>query len=140
MKPNSDSVTGKGPQSSNRRPSGGSVPNEGFGFQLSENQFQVLHSDQPAVSRTTEQREEGLVDPRSTRRLRWAARGTEAQGTKLEEAAFPTVYYSDAQGTCTNSGNVINPVAIDYSSQFLNSFSARPSDNFTEQSVGTVHY
>ena len=38
------------------------------------------------------------------------------------------------------SENSVNPIAIDHSSQFFNSFSASPSDNFAVQSVGHVHY
>ena len=51
-----------------------------------------------------------------------------------------TGHYRTAQGTST-SGNFVHPVAIDYSSQFVHSFSAGPSENFAIPSVGpTVHY
>ena len=87
MKPNSDFVTGSGPQSSHRRHSGTSFASTIFGFTVNANQFQVLHSDQPVASpRSIEQRAEGLVDPRTTRQQRWTTRGTEEQETKTEEA------------------------------------------------------
>ena len=140
MKPNSDSVTGSGPQSSHRRHSGTTSACTICGFPVNANQFQVLHSDQPVASpKSIEQRAEGLVDPRTTRQQRWTTRGTEEQETKTEEAAFITVHDSNAQGNSVNE-NSVNPVAIDQSSQFLNSFSARPSDNFAMQSVGNVQY
>ena len=130
MKPNSDFVTGSGPQSSHRRHSGTSSASTIFGFSVNANQFQVLHSDQPVASpRSIEQRAEGLVDPRTTRQQRWTTRGTEEQETKTEEADVITVHYSNAQGNSV-SENSVNPVAIDHSSQFFNSFFASPSDIF----------
>ena len=71
MKSNSDAMLQNGPQSARRRHSGTSVPSIVFGFQLSENQFQILNSDQTASSlRSSEQHQEGLVDPRTTRQQR----------------------------------------------------------------------
>ena len=77
MDSNSDSVTIKGPQSSNRRPSGGISVKEVFGFLVVENKFSALQENQPAVSQRSTQRDEGLVDPRTTRHLRWAATRTD---------------------------------------------------------------
>ena len=140
MKPNSDFVTGSGPQSSYRRYSGTRSASTIFGFSVNANQFQALHSDQSVVSpRSIEQRAEGLVDPRTTRRQRWTTRGTDDKEAKTEGAVFATVHYSNAQRNSV-SENSVNPVAIDHSSQFFNSFSASPSDNFAVQSVGHVHY
>ena len=140
MERKDESVLSSGPQLSRRLHSGTSVPSTVFGFDVSANQFQVLETEQSATSsRSTEQRREGLIDPRTTRQRRWTARETEAQKTKTEETQVATVHYRTAQGTDA-SGNVFNTVAIDHSSQFLNSFSARPSDNFAVQSVGNVHY
>ena len=142
MKSNSDAVMQSGPQSSRRRHSGTSVPSTVFGFQLSENQFQIFNSDQTvSSSRSSEQHQEGLIDPRTTRQRRWATRGTASQETKTEEAQLATVQYSSAQGT-SSSGNFVNPVAVDYhSSQFVHSFSAGPSENFAVQSFGPpIHY
>ena len=141
MKSNSDAVLQSGPQSSRRRHSGTSVPSTVYGFQLSENQFQILNNDQTASSpRSSEQHQEGLVDPRTTRQQRWTTRGTASQETKTEEAQFVTVHYRKAQGT-SSSGNFTNPDAIENSSQFVHSFSAGPSDNIAVPSVGpTVHY
>ena len=136
MKSNSDVVQQSGLQSSRRRHSGTSVPSTVFGFQLSANQFQILNSDQTVSSpRSTEQHQEGLVDPRTTRQWRWSTSGTTSQETKTEESLLATVSLENAQGICTTSGSVINPVAIQNSSQLFHSFSAGPSENFTVQSV-----
>ena len=94
-----------------------------FGFPTSANQFQVLETEQSATSsRPSEQRSEGLIDPRTTRQRRWAAQGNEAQRTETEMATAATVSLENAQGICTTSGSVINPVAIQNSSQLFHSF------------------
>ena len=113
-----------------------------FGFPTSVNQYQGLETEPSAISsRSTEQRQEGLIDPRTTRQRRWAAQRTEAQRTETERATAATVSLENAQGICTTSGSVLNPGAIQNSSQFVNSFSADPSDNFAVQTVGPpVHY
>ena len=138
MERQSDSVLPHGPQPASRRYSATSVSNTVFGFQLSKNQFQILNSDQTVTSsRSTEQHEEGLTDPRTTRQRRWSTRGTTDQETKTEEAPLATVYYRSAQGTDA-SGNCLHPAVDDHSSQFFHSFSASPSDILL-QSVGPVH-
>ena len=113
-----------------------------FGFPTSVNQFQGLETEPGATSsRSIEQKQEGLIDPRTTRQRRWAAQGTEAQRTETEKATVATVLLENAQGICTTSGSVVNPVAIQNSSQLFYSFSAGPSDNFAVSSVGpSVHY
>ena len=128
-----------GPQKLSRRYSDASNV---FGFPTSANQFQVLETEQSATSsRSTEQRQEGLIDPRTTRQQRWAARGTEAQRTEIERATAATVSVENAQGICTTSGIVINPGALQNSSQLFHSFSVGPSENFAVRSVGhPVHY
>ena len=93
---------------------------------MSDNQFNVL---QPAVSQSQTQREEGLVDPRSTRLSRLAAQRAEDQGT-LADGGFPATVtlHSDAHGTFT-SGDCVDPVVSETCSQFLlHSLSACPSD------------
>ena len=138
----SESVLPSGLQSSRRQHSGTSVPSTVFGFNLSENQFQIFNSDQTiSTPRSTEQHQEGLVDPKTTRQWRWATRGTASQETRTEEALLATVHYRNAQGT-SSSENFVNPVAVDYhSSQLVHSFSVGPSENFAIQSVGhLVHY
>ena len=130
----SDAVLQSGPQQTSRRYSDASNV---FGFPTSANQFQVLETEQSATSsRSTEQRQEGLIDPRTTRQQRWAARGTEAQRTETERATAATVSLDNAQGICTISGSMLNPGAIQYSSQFFHSFSAGPSEYSVVQSVG----
>ena len=113
-----------------------------FGFPTSVNQFQGLETEPDATSsRSIEQRQEGLIDPRTTRQRRWAEKGTEAQRTETEKATVATVSLENAQGICTTSESVVNPVAIQNSSQFINSFSAGPSETFAVPSVGPpVHY
>ena len=69
MDSKSDSVPLVRPPPARRRNSGGTSASEVFGFAVDENQFAVLQSEQTAVS----QREMGLVDPRTTRHLRWSA-------------------------------------------------------------------
>ena len=140
MEKKSDAVLSSGFQAVISRHSGTSVPSAVFGFNLSENQFQVLNSDRTETSpRSTKQHEEGLTDPRTTRRQRWATRGTESQETKTEGASLATVHYRTAQGT-SSSGNFVNPDAIENSSPFVHSFSAQASDNFYLQSGETVQY
>ena len=130
MDTNSESVTGKGPQSFKRRHSGGNIASEVFGFPVSENQFSTLQSELSAASQSLEQRDEGLVDPRKTRLLRWTTQRTDDQEAKTEQATSATVHNSNTQGT-VESGNRLNPVVSGNSSQFFHSFSASPSDNFT---------
>ena len=106
-----------------------------YGFPIIANQFQVLQSEQQAASsRSTEQKEEGLIDPRTTRQRRWAAQGTEEKKAKAEQT---TIHYRTAQGN-SSSDNLVNPVAIDYTSHIVNSFSADPSVNFAKQTVGST--
>ena len=132
MDTNSESVTGKGPQSFKRRHSGGNIVSEVFGFPVNENQFQALQPELPAVSqRSIVQKEKGLVDPRRTRHLRWATRGTEDKEAKTEEAVSATAHIENSAQGILDSGTCFQPVAPENSSPFFNSFSASPSDNFT---------
>ena len=97
MERKDESVLSSGPQSSRRLHSGTSVPSTVFGFDVSANQFQVLETEQSATSsRSTEQRREGLIDPRTTRQKRWAARGTEAPRTETERATAATALLENA--------------------------------------------
>ena len=68
---NSDSVSQRTPQLTSRRVSGGHTVKEVFGFPVDQNQFSTLEEIQPAVSQRSVQEEEGLVDPKKTRLLRW---------------------------------------------------------------------
>ena len=79
------------------------------------------------------------MDPRTTRQLRWATRGTDDQEAKIEQATIATVHYNNTQGT-VESGNCLNPVVSGTSSQFFHSFSAQASDNFPLQSGESVQY
>ena len=138
MEPTNDSVTYKGPQSVNHRPSGGNPASEMFGFPVSANQYTVL---QPAVSQSQVQNEEGLVDPRSTRLSRLAAQRAEAQGTMADGEIPATVLIErDAQGTFV-SDDCVDPVVSEFSSQFVShSLPACPPDILESQSGGNVHY
>ena len=113
MKIKSDSVTIERPPPAHRRDSGGNVASTVFGFPVEENQFSALQSNQSAASQLSTEREEGLVDPRTTRHLRWATRRAalriEGQGTKTKQvvsAIVPTL--SSAQGNLS-SGNMCEP-------------------------------
>ena len=96
----SDSLAPQGPQSFSCRPSGGNLPSEVFGFPVAVNQFNALQTIKPAESQSQLQREEGLVDPRTTRHLRIAAQRTDDKGS-LEDGEMPTTapVDRDAQGT-----------------------------------------
>ena len=80
------------------------------------------------------------MDPRTTRQLRWATRGTEKQGIKTEGADSAIVHLENSAQGIVDSGTFFQPVAPEYSSPFFNSFSASPSDDFRLQSVGHVHH
>ena len=138
MYSNSDSVTGKGPQSSGRRHSGGNVASEVFGFPLSTNQFSTLQSKQIAESQRSTENEEGLVDPRSTRHLKAAALRTDERGIKIEGAVSTTVHLANSAQGIDDTRTCFQPVALESSSSFFHSFSASPSDILL-QSVGLVH-
>ena len=76
MNRKSDAVLQSEPQKTSRHYSEASNV---FGFPTSVNQFQGLETEPGATSsRSIEQRQEGLLDPRTTRQRRWAAQGTEA--------------------------------------------------------------
>ena len=81
----------KGSHSTSRRPSGESSVQTVFGFPVDQNQFTVLQTDQSAECQRSTERDEGLVDPRTTRLLRWAAQRTDDQGTKTIEEMTTTV-------------------------------------------------
>ena len=143
MKLKSDSVTPKEPQSSRRRVSGGTNVSEVFGFPVDANQYSALSENQTAVcQRSTEQREVGLVDPRTTRHLRWSAQQAEDNEAKTKQAVSATVpSFSNTQGI-SNNGTSVNPVVLEDCSQFFmdHSFSASSADILPVQSVEHVHY
>ena len=76
-----DSVTQNSPYTVNRRLSGNTSVREVFGFPVSPNQFSTLQSSQPAKTQCQLQREEGLVDPKTTRHLRIAANRADDRGS-----------------------------------------------------------
>ena len=91
MQLNSDPTVKRGPHPSSRRQSGGLPASEVFGFPIVNNQFSVLQSNQTTGSPSQEQREERLVDPRSTRLARQAAQRTEDQGIVADGGIPATV-------------------------------------------------
>ena len=92
MKSKSDSVTPKGPQSSRRHVSGGTNVSEVFGFPVDADQFNALSENQTAVcQRSTEQREVGLVDPRTTRHLQWSTQRADDEESKTKQTVAATV-------------------------------------------------
>ena len=88
-----DFMAQQSPQSVNRRFSGDTSVSEVFGFPIAANQFSTLQSIQSAESQSQLQREEGLVDPRTTRHLREAAKRAEAQGILADGEIPATVLY-----------------------------------------------
>ena len=135
-----DSMTQKGSHSASRRPSGESLVQNVFGFPVDQNQFSVLQSNQSAESQRSTQRETGLVDPRTTRHLRWAAQQTDDQGTKTVEEMTTTVpTCSAAQGIVYS--DCVEPNAVRNCSQFFPySFPACSPDILSLQSGGNVQY
>ena len=97
-----------------------------FGFPVAENQYLVLQS---AKSQSPGQREEGLVDPRTTRHLRQAAASVGNRETMETGGNSFTVHLENAAQGIFDSGTSVEPVAVGNSSQFFpNSFSASSSD------------
>ena len=71
MEPVSDPIIQEGPQPSDHQPRSERTPaNAVFEFPVAANQYEALQS---AEFQSPGQREEGLVDPRTTRHLRQAA-------------------------------------------------------------------
>ena len=138
MKSTSKKAAQKGSQLCNHRPSGGNLASEVFGFPVATNQFRVLS---PTESQSQLQREEGLVDPRSTRLSRLVAQRAEAQGTMGDGEILATVLIErDAQGTFV-SDDCVDPVVSEFSSQIVShSLPACPPDIMESQSGGNVHY
>ena len=142
MKSKSDSVTPKGPQSSRRRISGRINVSEVYGFPIVENQFAVLQSDQSTKSQLSTQREGGLVDPRTTRHLRWATQQAVDQEAKTKQAESATVSSSSNTQGISNSETNVNPAVLEDCSQFFigHSFSASSADILPVQSVEHMNY
>ena len=139
MDSNSDSIYLKGPQTSSRRPSGGQVVSEVFGFPVEENQFSALSMNQLADSQRSTQREVGLVNPRTTRHLRWAAARTDNQESKTKQAASAIVpTFRDIQGNSSSGTSVYPGVSVQCSQYFENSFLACSPDILSQQSGGSV--
>ena len=91
------------PQSANRHFSGDTSVSEVFGFPIVANQFSTLQSIQSAESQSQLQREEGIVDPRTTRHLREAAKRTDDKGSLADGEIPATVTVpSNAQGNRTS--------------------------------------
>ena len=128
MEPASDPVVREEPQSSNRQPHSERTPASAvFGFPVAANQYEVLQS---AEFQSSGQREEGLVDPRTTRHLRQAARrAAEDQETLNAGNASFTVHLENPAQDNGTSDICVEPVAVGNTSQFFqNSFSASSSN------------
>ena len=94
------------------------------------------------MSTSRVQREERLIDPRSTRLSRQqAATRTDDQGTLPNGGIFNTVLvFNDEQGI-VNNGDCVEPVSYGlHSTFFSHSLSAWPPDILESQSGGNVHY
>ena len=137
MKSKSDSVPPVRPSPARRSNSGGESASEVFGFTVDENQFAVLQSEQIAAS----QREVGLVDPRTTRHLRWSAQRADDNEAKTKQAESATVQIErNTQGTSISGTRVDPGVSVHRSKFFDNSFPAYSPDILSQQSGGNVQY
>ena len=138
MEPVSDLVVQEGPQPADGQPhSERTLANAVFGFPVAANQYSVLQS---AEFQSSGQREEGLVDPRTTRHLRQAAaRAGNWEKIETRGNSFAVLVENAAQGNF-DSDTCVDPVAVELSSQFIPySFSASSSDILL-QSVEPVQY
>ena len=142
MKPVSGNSVQRRPQPSHQRLSGGIPINIVFGFLVSADQFRTLQESTPAVSQSSVQNEDRLIDPRSTRLSRLqAARRADDQETSRNEGIFNTVpIFSDEQGI-VNSGDCVEPVSYGLNPTFFShSLSACPPNILESQSGGNVNY
>ena len=139
MDSNSDPVIPKGPQTSSRRVSGGTNVSKVFGFPVDVNQFSPLSENQPAESQKSTHRGVGLVDPRTTRHLRWAAARTDNQEAKTKQAVSATVQIENPAQDIFDSDTCVEPVAMGNSQFFPYSLSASSPDILL-QSGEPVHY
>ena len=112
MKSTSGNAAQRRPNPSTRRPSEEVPASAVFDFPVSENQFRLLQSIEPTMSTSRVQREERLIDPRSTRLSRLqAANITDDQGTLSNGGISRTVpLLNDEQGI-VHSGDCVEPVS-----------------------------
>ena len=142
MESTNDTAAQRRPQTPNRRPNEGNPASAVFGFPVSEKQFRLLQNSKTAESTSQVQREEGLIDPRSTRLSRLqAATRTDDQGTLSHGGIFNTEpVINDEQGI-VNSGDCVEPVSSGLNPTFVShSLSACLPDILESQSGGNVHY
>ena len=106
-------------------------------FPVVANQYAVLQSTE---FQSPGQREEGLVDPRTTRHLRQAeARAGNREMMEIGGHSFTVHLENSAQDNCT-SNICVEPVAVGNTSQFIPySLSARSSDILLQYD-DLVHY
>ena len=134
----SDPVVQEEPQASTRQPHSERTPASAvFGFPVVANQYEALQSTE---FQSPGQREEGLVDPKTTRHLRQAA--ARAGNREMLEAGGNSfaVHIENATQGIFDNGTCVEPVAVEFRSQFIPySFSASSSDILL-QSGEPVHY
>ena len=137
MEPVSDPVMQEEPQTLLRQPRSERTPASAvFGFPVAVNQYAVLQS---AEFQSQGQREEGLVDPRTTRHLRQAAeRAGNREKMETRGNSFAVHVENVAQGILDNE-TCVEPVAVGNTSQFFpNSLSASSADILYQQSVEPI--
>ena len=130
MKPANENVAPRRPQQPTQRPQTEIPSSSVFGFPMSENKFQFLQESTSAVSQSSIQIEDKLIDPRSTRLSRsQAARRFEDQETFAKEGIFHIVpQVQDVQGILI-SGDFDQSVTSRIRSQFFpNSLSVSAPD------------
>ena len=133
MKPVSKNEAPRRPQQSTQHPRTEIPSVSVYGFPVSVNQFELLEESQPAVSTSSSQIPNRLVDPRTTRLARQrAARGITGQGTSSNEGIFDTVpLVRDAQGKLTN-GDCVETLASTNEPKFFPHFLSISAPNVLE--------
>ena len=138
MQPASDPVVREEPPSSSRQPLNERTPVESvYGFPVAANQYEALQS---AEAQSPGPREEGLVDPRTTRQLRQAAvRAGNRDMMEIRGNSFVVQLENPAQGICT-SETCVEPVAVGITSQSIPYSLSASSSDILLQSGEPVHY
>ena len=142
MKSISGNAAQRRPNPPTRRPSEEIPTSAVFGFLVSESQFRVLQSTEPAVSTNRVQRKERLIDLRSTRLSRLqSANRTDDQETLLNRGIFNTVAILNDEQGIVSGGDCVEPVSYEHHPTFFShSLSAYTSDILKLQSGGNVNY
>ena len=138
MEPVSDPVVERGPQAMNRQLQSERTPVKAvYGFPVAANQYSVLQSIE---LQSPSPREEGLVDPRTTRHLRQATvRAGNREEMETGEHSFAVHVENPAQANFDHD-TCVEPVAVGNSSHFIPYSLSASSSDILLQSGEPVHY